>query len=94
MEITFEIPAEMKPAEVAKTFAAYLLGSQAFRNADLAHGPFRQHEGSDESWQLDGTNDYFLHIDGNKGMLRDRYTREDRTIHAMVMLFKAQNGIG
>ena len=73
MDITFTVPARMTPAEVADTFAAYLLGFQTFRNQDRAHGPFQERQGDHSSWQLDGTNSPAA--EGDHGMLRCRYDR-------------------
>ena len=88
MEIKFQIPAWMKPPEVAQTFTAYLLGAGAFDNPDQRRGPY-QLRGCDASWQLEGSNDYTLHVDGRDGMACCRYADDEETLKAMVALFNA-----
>ncbi len=94
--LTFTIPRGMEPFDVAKTFAAYLLGSTAFdrphseREEDrFFHGPYRKKEGSDKEWQLDHTNNYWLHIEGNWGTITWRYPDNERVIRAAIALFEA-----
>ena len=89
MDITFETPAGMKPVEVAQTFAAYLLGRFAFEGPDRQPGARQMTKGNDESWMLDGSNDYFLHIDGAHAMIRCRYEYQEAVLQATVALFKA-----
>ncbi|KND51705.1 MAG: hypothetical protein ABA06_00395 [Parcubacteria bacterium C7867-001] len=87
----FDVPEGMTSELVACTFAAYLLGSLFNSNWQRSvYGPFRKdyREGTDyERWQLDNTNDYWLHIEGNKAKLVSRYDRQD-VLEAMLTLFK------
>lgn len=95
MDITFDVPQGMTAEQLAQRFTALLRqirGEQADGNRDSAHGPFRMRANSDESWQLDGTNDYWLHIhEEGKANLRCRYTREEATIKEAMRLFETQS---
>jgi len=87
-KVIFEIPDGMSMTVVADNMSAYLLGAEALKNADRSMGPFRKHEGDDAHWQLDGTNNYWLHIDEpRKGMLTCRYGSQLEIITAMATLF-------
>lgn len=92
MDIVFQIPAGMTPQELAQTFTGLLRelrGESADGNRDGAHGPFQMRAGSDKSWQLDGTNDYWLHIlDRGKANLRCRYPREEAIIKEAMRIFQ------
>lgn len=94
--VYFDIPAGMNPADVAKTFAAYSLGSRAFENtvnnsSEYRYGPRRKEHVAD-AWHIDGElNDIWFHfLDGNRGTLHCRYPAQEPVIEAMVNLFKAQ----
>lgn len=94
--LTFIIPRGMKPFDVAKTFAAYLLGSNAFdkplsdKEEDrFFHGPYRKKKGDDKSWQLYHTNNYWLRIDGDTGAIMWRYPDNEKVVRAAIALFNA-----
>ena len=79
--------------EIAKVFAAYLLGASAHTNGkELQMGPYRRREGKDDDWTLDASNDYWLHIDreANVASINCRHVHEERIVEAMVALYKAQ----
>ncbi len=89
----------MDPVTLAETFHAYLRGSLAFdRPADDTErhkdGPFRKQEGSDLHWQLDTTNNFWLHIDPSlqTAQLHTRYGDgwDGRAVHIMAALFEAR----
>ncbi len=95
--VRFGIPPHMKKVDVAKTFAAYLMGPLAFENSSdemsqLRNGPFRKDPTSDSHWQLDDTNDFWLHIedDGEHATIWCRYPGQGPIIEAAVKLFKAR----
>lgn len=89
-DVTIGIPRGMTPEQVAKTFTAYLIGSLAFGNRDSNHGPFEM-TGSHDTWQLDGTNDFWLHDLGEGRVnVRCRYEREIPIIEAATALFIAR----
>jgi len=92
MDITFQIPAGMAPKELAQTFTALIrqIRGESFEgNRDGAHGPFQMRAGSDDHWQLDGTNDYWLHIhEDGTALLRCRYSREEAIIRGAMRLFE------
>jgi hypothetical protein len=76
--------------EIAKTFAAYVMGSVAHDNDRmLSLGPSRK-EGSDSTWNLDHTNNYWLHIDRDTGRVdvTCRYDSDLPVIEAMIALYK------
>ena len=89
MELSFEIPRGMKPLEVAQTFTAYLLGAIAFKNLDGSKGPYQMAKGGDASWQLDPTNDYWLHLSASGGSIVCRCQYQEVVIQAMIALFNA-----
>ena len=75
-------------AQIFTGFLRQIRGELAERNRDGAHGPFKMRENSEESWQLDGTNDYWLHIYGDgTANLRCRYSREESIIKNAMELF-------
>jgi hypothetical protein len=88
----FEIPEGMQPKRVAETFAAYLMGDGAFTNyerngdGDLAQGPYDLQT----HWQLTGTNNFWLRINGRNGTLTCRSSERRREIFALVELFYAR----
>ena len=87
-ENKFEIPAGWSPEKLAQTFNAFLLGGLAYKNTDQKKGPYRKEDGSDDAWQLDGSNDYWLHIDGQTARLTSRYSNDQPTVEAMITLFQ------
>ena len=96
-EAKFQVPEGMKREDVAKTFTAYLIGAKTFDNprnqtGDYVHGPWNnQAPRNDDSWQLDGTNDFFLHfLDDGTAMLRARYERDAEIVRLAAELFKAR----
>lgn len=97
MDITFDVPQGMTAEQLAQKFTAILRqirGERADVNRDGAYGPFRKRENSDESWQLDGTNNYWLHIhEGGKANLRCRYTVDEATIKEAVRLFSEAQSV-
>ncbi len=91
----FDVPHGMKPDVMAKTFAAYLQGSLAFENrtddrGELRSGPYKQDKTSEDSWQLDTSNDFWLHINGDKARIHHRYPRQKAVAEAAVALFVAR----
>ena len=96
-EAKFSVPKRMSREDVAKTFTAYLIGARMFenvRNQDghYVHGPWNNHAPQDDFWQLDGTNDFFLHFlkDGT-AMMSARYERDAEVVRLSVELFKARH---
>lgn len=94
MEATFPVPQRMSRERVAMTFTAYLIGAQTFENQknQLGHyvyGPYNNQAPRDDFWQLDHTNDFFLHfLEDGTAMLRCRYEREAEVVRLAVELFK------
>jgi len=80
----------MTALQLAQTFAAYLLGSLAADNRDGQYGPYKMRADSDEGWQLDSSNDYWLHITGPQADLTCRYDSQEAVIKAAVALFTAK----
>ena len=79
------IPRGFTKKSLAITFAAYLTAGRLGQH----HGPFTKNDGSEDDWQLDGSNDYFLHIEGSMFYLSCRYGgKQERIIDAMLNLFK------
>ncbi len=80
--------------EIAKTFAAYVMGSIAHDNdRALNLGPYRKVDGDDGRWQLDGANNYWLYIDRDTGRVdvTYRYTSDLPIVEAMIALYKASH---
>jgi hypothetical protein len=91
MHAAFDVPRGITAEELAQTFTAYLLGSLASHNAESQYGPYRMRPGDDENWQLDSSNNYWLHIiDPSKADLTCCYDGQKRVIEAAVALFKAR----
>jgi hypothetical protein len=98
MNLTFTVSDGYSRELVAEIFAAYLLGNQAFGNTRPADseprrfGPFRNPTShTDERWQLDPGNDFFLHFDGDTGTLSNRGSvRQKEICIAMLALFQVQ----
>lgn len=94
--LEFDIPKGMTNEIVARTFTAYLLGSVAFEglvspSGELTRGPYKKRPESDDHWQLDQTNDFFLHIYGTQGVIACRYPSQKPVIEAAVALFRARH---
>ncbi len=94
--IEFELKEEWESEILAETFSAYLQGARVCNNRRdengvWRQGPYRKVEGDNDRWQLDETNDYFLHISGNKVRIDCRYNGAgEKVIEAMVALFQAR----
>lgn len=95
--VQIKIPRDMKPDTVAETFTAYLIGSLVFDRGPHARrdsdGPFQQTAGDGLNWQLDGSNDFWLHIDesGETAKLNCRYDGWGTIIvESMANLFEAR----
>jgi hypothetical protein len=93
-KIDFEMPRGMTPTDVATVFNIYLLGLLALENKRrrnnkrINYGPFKKDKKSDLDWQLDVTNDYFLHVKGSTATLACRYDVQEPVIWMMFMLFR------
>lgn len=92
--VEFGVPKGMSNSSVAHAFAAYLQGPSAFENlcsrdGELSGGPYRKND-SDLDWQLDRTNDFWLHLHGQTGELHCRYDGGLPVIQAAVALFNAR----
>jgi|GEM_PF-2388541 len=97
MYLEFEVPDEMQREAIAKTFAAYLLGSQTFDGVrtrdegvtEYCYGPYRKDEASDAHWQLDHSNNFFLHFDDDtSARIGCRYDWQQPVVQAMLALFQ------
>lgn len=91
-DLTFETYG-ISNEDVAMIFAAYLLGHLAFvsrigTTKEFRHGPFRKEPNSDENWQLDDSNDYWLHFKDGKARLIARYYSGLEICRVMLQLFK------
>lgn len=85
--VTFAVPQGITRREVAETFNAYLMGSLVF--GPHRNGPIEHTQSVDgDRWQLDHTNDYFLHFEGETAHLDCRYNGYFERIEAAVALFK------
>lgn len=89
---TFSIPHGMTREQVARTFAAYLLGSLVYEESGAkkgaaSKGPYRKEGSSNDRWQLDWSNDYWLHCDGDAAYLACRYASQEKMMRLMVDLF-------
>jgi hypothetical protein len=83
-QIEVEFPAAMKPKVVAKTFAAYLLGSNAF---GPARGVFA-HAAIPNCWKIDGNSRFWLQIEGARATVYCCHSDQGPVLEAMVALFK------
>jgi hypothetical protein len=93
MEVTFSIPDHMGAQFVVETMTVYLLGGRAFENPidvlqslERRHGPYQQ----GDKWQLDGSNDFWLRIEDDRGRLTCRYPSQFATIETMAALFNSR----
>ena len=84
----------MDRESVAKTFNAYLCGSLLADNSlqggdgQLRYRPL-QKQGRDADWQLDESNDFFLHFrEDGSAELNCRYSSQEQTLQAMKFLFE------
>jgi hypothetical protein len=97
-DIENEVPfshGEMREELVAQAFAAYLMGPRAFDNRESSEGEFRNgpHHPVDGrlSWQLDNSNDFWLHFEPNgRARLDHRYDSGRDVCLAMIRLFNLQ----
>jgi hypothetical protein len=90
--IDIAIPKGMSNKELAKTFAAYRLGSRAFRidpdTEENPYGPYPMKNGSDLDWQLDDSNDFWLHIkEAGHATIVCRYSYQEERLRTMAELF-------
>jgi hypothetical protein len=104
MKIVIAIPRDeeryMRAQTVADTLAAYLQGGLALRprNAEetRALGPYRK-PGKEFSWQLDASNNYFLHFNpiSFEAVFTARYDSEQarKTMQSMAELFTVRYDI-
>lgn len=89
--IEIQVPHYMVARDVAEQLNAYLLGARNRQNADGRFGPYVQHAHGERKWQLDESNDYWLHAEDDAGkgaFLAYRYSGEKagalaRLFHAM-----------
>ena len=59
---------------------------------DFRHGPYQKKPGNDESWQLDDTNDYWLHFENGRARLVARYsTSGDEVCRTMLQLYQLRH---
>jgi len=79
---TFKLPKGMSRSEAAHTFHQYLSAGRPG-----TQGPFAKDHDSDEAWQLDPSNDYFLNFSGDEARLTCRYPRQEVTVETMLKLF-------
>jgi hypothetical protein len=93
-KLIFDVPRGFSRQDIAEMLNAYLLGSKAFENqrrdrdGDRAHGPYPQNKGRDDHWQLDGSNDYWLHFEeSGKAWLNHRYLSQRPRAEAVMNLF-------
>lgn len=85
--IQFNIPQGISAEQLAKRFTALLKEVRG----SVGIGPWRMQESSDRSWQLDDTNDYWLHIhEDGAASIRCRYDDEYQFIIKATNLFHAQ----
>ncbi len=96
--IDFVVPEGMNGEDVARCFNAYLLGPIVFDNRRQGRGPdryvwsmgpYKNVFGAGNSWQLDPTNDFWLHFteDGTT-FVTCRYPADAEKLLVMVKLFK------
>ena len=94
--IRFNLPRGMTRVQVAQTFTAYLIGPLTFDNrvnndGEFARGPYMKDRNlkNDADWQLDGTNNFFLHFKEDHAILSFRYDSpsQERTARILVALF-------
>lgn len=94
--VGFDIPNGMNPQDIAKTFNAYLLGHLIFQGShdetnQFYCGPFKKERHGEISWQLDISNDYWMHIfpSGNRAAISCRHTKQVPILKIAVQLFNA-----
>ncbi len=84
--IRVTLPKHLQPEQLAQNFAAYLLGHKAFeKHRPEMTAPFLQGE---NYWQLDGSNDFWLTVEGTEATISCRYDAEIPALEAMGALFK------
>jgi len=100
--IDFDIPRGMTPEDIAKAFNAYLQDHPVLHKPirrphpesdKFFYGPFEKTRHGETSWQLDCSNDYWLHvfIPGSRATLSCRYPAQVPTIEAMVELLNERH---
>ena len=92
--VRFALPRGMEPLKVAQAISAYLLGSLVYTNeknpdGTFQYGPYSKGR-SENSWQLDTSNDYWLDIKGTECHLYDRYNQQV-LLDTIVQLFKLRH---
>lgn len=87
MEVTFNIPAGMTAEQVAKKLNRIIrrIRHDLPEVNDGSYGPW---EKGGNSWQLDGTNDYFFHYHGATGMMRCRDNEQEHFTRDVVECFE------
>lgn len=96
--IDFDIPRGMAPKDVATVFNTYLQDHPILhkpiqrphpQSDKFFYGPFEKTQHDETCWQLDCSNDYWLHIflPGTRAALSCRYPAQVPTIEAMIKLF-------
>lgn len=91
-ENEFNIPKGMALDIVAQTFAAYLQGAEALTNSLTPEGTYRYgpylKQDSTTDWQLDDTNNFFLHgLEDGRAWINCRYPGQQPIAAAMIVLF-------
>ncbi len=92
-KLVFKVGRGPKSEDVAREFAAFLLGSRAHGNMPGGLGPYRN--GGSDYWQLDHTNDYWMSVDENSDgtttvSIRCRYDSQAEVIRACAALYRAK----
>jgi hypothetical protein len=90
--ITFKIPKGMTQEQVALTFGAYLTTHLSACEGHKRQGPTRMREGSNEDWQLDAADSFWLHVYlTREAMIRCRHDSQLVVMDLAVKLFAACN---
>lgn len=97
MYLDIELPKDKSNEAVAKELHALLCavrGEEA--RTDGSVGPWPKQPNRDDSWQLDATNDYFFHVDGDgKARLGCRYSpAQDALVQEVARRFMADSPKG
>src|SRR6185437_14150017 len=88
MRVDVSPPKNMDITNVAAVFSAYLLGDRAASWANRA--PFWIEAG--HKWQLDTSNDFWLHVRDDEVSLTCRYPGYTPILEAMKVLFMLRYG--
>lgn len=90
-QIEIRVPRYMAVEDAANELNAYLLGARGRRNHDGSLGPFLdRHTHGESKWQLDDSNDYWLHFDA-EGYVRLTYRYSYEKATALAALFHAMH---